>query len=160
MASSLLLEFVALVVCASASPDLARPFKAGNLAFACLLGVGPAALIGYALYASRAEKLMGTTSALLFCGRGGLARPGALLDLRPLHWRGATSVLDPQGQTIQNALRKIGFADVTAVRQGKYFALSLADGLSAEAARSQVERIAREVLTNPVIEEFTYRIEE
>jgi phosphoribosylformylglycinamidine synthase subunit PurS len=40
-----------------------------------------------------------------------------------------TSVLDPQGQTIQNALRKIGFADVTAVRQGKYFALSLADGL-------------------------------
>ena len=71
-----------------------------------------------------------------------------------------TSVLDPQGQTIQNALRKIGFADVTAVRQGKYFALSLADGLDAGDARSQIERIAREVLTNPVIEEFTYRIEE
>jgi phosphoribosylformylglycinamidine synthase PurS subunit len=71
-----------------------------------------------------------------------------------------TSVLDPQGQTIQNALRKIGFADVTAVRQGKYFALSLADGLSADAAKAEVERIAREVLTNPVIEEFTYRIEE
>ena len=71
-----------------------------------------------------------------------------------------TSVLDPQGQTIQNALRKIGFADVTAVRQGKYFALTLADGLSADAARSLVERIAREVLANPVIEEFTYRIEE
>jgi phosphoribosylformylglycinamidine synthase len=71
-----------------------------------------------------------------------------------------TSVLDPQGQTIQNALRKIGFAGVTAVRQGKYFALSLVDGLSAEDAKSQVERIAREVLTNPVIEEFTYRIEE
>jgi phosphoribosylformylglycinamidine synthase subunit PurS len=57
-----------------------------------------------------------------------------------------TSVLDPQGQTIHNALRKIGFNEVAAVRQGKYFALSLADG--------------REVLTNPVIEEFTYRIEE
>jgi phosphoribosylformylglycinamidine synthase len=71
-----------------------------------------------------------------------------------------TSVLDPQGQTIQNALRKIGFADVTAVRQGKYFALTLADGLTTEAARAQVERIAREVLTNPVIEEFTFRIEE
>ena len=42
-----------------------------------------------------------------------------------------TSVLDPQGQTIYNALRKIGFAEVTAVRQGKYFALSLADGLTA-----------------------------
>jgi phosphoribosylformylglycinamidine synthase len=71
-----------------------------------------------------------------------------------------TSVLDPQGQTIQNALRKIGFAEVTAVRQGKYFLLSLAEGLSAEAATTQVERIAKEVRTNPVIEEFTYRIEE
>jgi phosphoribosylformylglycinamidine synthase len=71
-----------------------------------------------------------------------------------------TSVLDPQGQTIQNALRKIGFADVTAVRQGKYFSLMLADGLDGEAARAVVERVAREVLTNPVIEEFTYNIEE
>ncbi len=71
-----------------------------------------------------------------------------------------TSVLDPQGQTIQNALHKIGFADITAVRQGKYFALSLADGLTADAAKAMVERIAREVLTNVVIEEFTYRIEE
>jgi phosphoribosylformylglycinamidine synthase subunit PurS len=71
-----------------------------------------------------------------------------------------TSVLDPQGQTIHNALRKIGFSDVSAVRQGKYFALSLADSLEPQAAQDQVERIAREVLTNPVIEEFTYRIEE
>jgi phosphoribosylformylglycinamidine synthase len=46
------------------------------------------------------------------------------------------------------------------VRQGKYFALSLSDGLTADAAKTQVERIAREVLTNPVIEEYTYRIEE
>ncbi len=71
-----------------------------------------------------------------------------------------TSVLDPQGQTIHNALSKIGFNEVSAVRQGKYFALSLADGLDPQVARTQVERIAREVLTNPVIEEFTYRIEE
>jgi phosphoribosylformylglycinamidine synthase subunit PurS len=71
-----------------------------------------------------------------------------------------TSVLDPQGQTIQNALRKIGFSAVSAVRQGKYFALSLADGLTAETAKAEVERIASEVLTNPVIEDFTYRIEE
>ena len=70
------------------------------------------------------------------------------------------SVLDPQGQTIQNALRKIGFGEVSAVRQGKYFVLSLADGLTPEAAREQVERIAREVLTNLIIEEYTYRIEE
>jgi phosphoribosylformylglycinamidine synthase len=71
-----------------------------------------------------------------------------------------TSVLDPQGQTIQNALRKIGFAGVTAVRQGKYFQLSLAADLTSEAAKAQVEKIARDVLTNPVIEEFSYEIEE
>ena len=70
------------------------------------------------------------------------------------------SVLDPQGQTIQNALRKKGFAGVTAVRQGKYFALSLADDLTSDDAKARVERIAKEVLTNPVIEDYTYRIEE
>jgi len=71
-----------------------------------------------------------------------------------------TSVLDPQGQTIHNALRKIGINDVAAVRQGKHFVLTLADWLGAEAAKPLVERIAKDVLTNTVIEEFTYRIEE
>jgi phosphoribosylformylglycinamidine synthase len=71
-----------------------------------------------------------------------------------------TSVLDPQGQTIQNALRKIGFSSVEGVRQGKYFVLSLANGLTPDAARAEVERVAGEVLTNPVIEQYTYRIEE
>ena len=71
-----------------------------------------------------------------------------------------TSVLDPQGQTIQNALRKIGYDKVEAVRQGKYFVLNLDSGLAEDQAREQVEKIARDVLTNPVIEEFTYRIEE
>jgi len=73
--SSLLLEFVALVVLRIREPRLARPFKAGNLAFACLLGVAPAALIGYALYASRTEKIMGSTSALLFAVVVGLLGP-------------------------------------------------------------------------------------
>jgi phosphoribosylformylglycinamidine synthase subunit PurS len=71
-----------------------------------------------------------------------------------------TSVLDPQGQTIQNALRKNRFTGVESVRQGKYFILSLAEGLTPEAARAEVERVAKEVLTNPVIEDYTYRIED
>ncbi len=64
--SSLLLEFVALIVLRLREPKLLRPFKAGNLAFACALAVGPTALIGYALYASRDEKLLGSMSALGF----------------------------------------------------------------------------------------------
>lgn len=69
------------------------------------------------------------------------------------------SVLDAQGQTIHNALRKIGYNSVESVRQGKYFALTLAEGLSADEARAQVEKIAAEVLTNPIIEEYTYTID-
>ncbi|HUI85359.1 MAG TPA: APC family permease [Candidatus Binatia bacterium] len=64
--SSLLLEFVALILLRVREPELERPFKAGNLAFACALAIGPAALIAYALYASRGEKLMGSISAPAF----------------------------------------------------------------------------------------------
>jgi phosphoribosylformylglycinamidine synthase len=69
------------------------------------------------------------------------------------------TVLDPQGQTIHGALRKMQYRDVEDVRQGKYFVLSLSDTLSLPEAQSEVERIAREVLVNPVIEEYTYRLE-
>ena len=70
------------------------------------------------------------------------------------------TVLDPQGQTIQGALRKLQYASVADVRQGKYFLLTLADGTNRDAAQVEVERIAREVLTNPVIEEYSFRLEE
>lgn len=70
--SSLLLEFVALVALRIREPELERPFKAGNLAFASFLGVGPAILIGYALWASRTEKVFGATSALFFAAAVGL----------------------------------------------------------------------------------------
>jgi amino acid transporter len=73
--SSLMLEFVALVVLRIREPQMERPFKAGNLAVACLLGAGPAALIGYALYASRDEKIIGSLSALLFAVCVGMLGP-------------------------------------------------------------------------------------
>jgi phosphoribosylformylglycinamidine synthase PurS subunit len=69
------------------------------------------------------------------------------------------TVLDPQGQAIHNALRKMRYEGVADVRQGKYFELTLEEGLAEAAARAEVERIAREVLTNPVIEEFSFRLE-
>jgi amino acid transporter len=64
--TSLMLEFVSLVVLRVREPKLDRPFKAGNLACACLLGVGPLVLIAYALYVSRTETMFGTIPALLF----------------------------------------------------------------------------------------------
>ena len=69
------------------------------------------------------------------------------------------TVLDPQGQTIQGALKKLQFGSVADVRQGKYFEIQLENGLEQSEAKAQVERIAREVLTNPVIEEFHYSFE-
>jgi len=67
------------------------------------------------------------------------------------------TVLDPQGQAIQHALSSLGFNSVCNVRQGKFFVLEM-DGATREAAEKQVERLAREVLTNPVIEEFRFEI--
>jgi len=70
------------------------------------------------------------------------------------------SVLDPQGKTIHAALQKLGYKGLSEVRQGKVFELSLDGGLDRSQAEEKVSRIAREVLTNPVIEEFRYSIEE
>ena len=67
------------------------------------------------------------------------------------------TVLDPQGQTIQHALASLGYAQVKDVRQGKFFVLEL-NGLTREDAQKQVEKIAKDVLTNPVIEHFRFEI--
>jgi phosphoribosylformylglycinamidine synthase len=69
------------------------------------------------------------------------------------------TVLDAQGQTVADALRRMNYRGVADVRQGKYFFLTLDDTQDTAAANAEVERIAREVLTNPVIEEFTFRLE-
>jgi phosphoribosylformylglycinamidine synthase subunit PurS len=69
------------------------------------------------------------------------------------------SVLDPQGKTIHNSLRNLGYSNVEEVRQGKFFDILLDTNLSLAEARQEVEKIAKSVLTNPVIEEYTYRID-
>lgn len=68
-----------------------------------------------------------------------------------------STVLDPQGQAIQRALAGLGYSKVQDVRQGKFFVLAL-EGLSRDEASAQVQRIAKDVLANPVIEEFRYEI--
>jgi phosphoribosylformylglycinamidine synthase len=68
-----------------------------------------------------------------------------------------STVLDPQGQTVRSALNGLGYSSIAEVRQGKFFDIALAGGLSREQAQKDVETIAHEVLANPVIEE--YRVE-
>lgn len=67
------------------------------------------------------------------------------------------TVLDPQGQTIQHALNGLGHKSIAQVRQGKYFEIELASGSVKEQAAQEMEQIARDVLANPVMED--YRVE-
>lgn len=67
------------------------------------------------------------------------------------------TVLDPQGQTICSALQGLGHKEIASVRQGKYFEIGIANGTSREQAAKTLDEIARDVLSNPVIEQ--YRVE-
>jgi phosphoribosylformylglycinamidine synthase PurS subunit len=64
------------------------------------------------------------------------------------------TVLDPQGMTIQRSVESMGLADVAEIRQGKYFDISLKEGVPGDRSRLAVEKLAKEVLTNPVIEQY------
>jgi phosphoribosylformylglycinamidine synthase subunit PurS len=66
-------------------------------------------------------------------------------------------VLDPQGKAIGNALKGLGFDGVGEVRQGKLIELELAD-TDAAAARARVEEMCRQLLANPVIENYAIEI--
>jgi phosphoribosylformylglycinamidine synthase len=67
------------------------------------------------------------------------------------------TVLDPQGQAICSALHGLGYSAIADVRQGKFFDVALAESVTREQARKDIEAIAHEVLANPVIED--YRVE-
>jgi phosphoribosylformylglycinamidine synthase len=66
---------------------------------------------------------------------------------------------DPQGKTIHHSLRNLGYGCVQDVRQGKFFEIVLDSTLSKDEVRQEIERMAKSVLTNPVIEEFSYELE-
>lgn len=66
-------------------------------------------------------------------------------------------VLDPQGKAIQNALGALGFAGVNDVRQGKYIEVEIQEA-SEEKARSEIERMCRDLLANTVIENYSFEL--
>jgi phosphoribosylformylglycinamidine synthase len=68
-------------------------------------------------------------------------------------------VLDPQGKAIQHSVELLGFSGIEDVRQGKYFEISLENDANKDEARESVARMAREVLSNPIIEDYRVEIE-
>jgi phosphoribosylformylglycinamidine synthase PurS subunit len=69
------------------------------------------------------------------------------------------SVLDPQGKAIQHSVELLGFEGIADVRQGKYFEIALDGSLDENKARATATRMARDVLANPVIEDYRVEIE-
>jgi len=66
-------------------------------------------------------------------------------------------VLDPQGRAIGNALASLGFAGIGEVRQGKLIEVDLTETDPAR-ARAQIENMCKELLVNPVIEDYAIEL--
>lgn len=64
-------------------------------------------------------------------------------------------VLDPQGKAIEQAIHGLGITDVNEVRQGKYIEVELKEN-NLEKAKTMVEKMCKELLTNTVIENYSY----
>ena len=70
------------------------------------------------------------------------------------------SVLDPQGKAIKHSVQLLGFDSVSDIRQGKYFEIAMNGSVTEETARAEAMRLAHDVLSNPIIEDFRVEIEE
>ena len=70
-----------------------------------------------------------------------------------------SGVLDPQGKAIQHSVELLGYSGIADVRQGKYFEIALDGSVDDSQARDSVDKIAREVLSNPIIEDYRVEIE-
>ena len=69
------------------------------------------------------------------------------------------TVNDPQGLTIKGGLHSLGFDSVEAVRAGKYLEIRL-DGEDRARAEDEVHEMCRQLLANPIIEEYRFELEE
>jgi phosphoribosylformylglycinamidine synthase subunit PurS len=70
------------------------------------------------------------------------------------------SVLDPQGKAIKHSVELLGFNGISDIRQGKYFEIAIDGSRSADDARADAEKLAHDVLSNPIIEDFRVEIEQ
>ncbi|MFN6964269.1 MAG: phosphoribosylformylglycinamidine synthase subunit PurS [Pyrinomonadaceae bacterium] len=71
-----------------------------------------------------------------------------------------SGVLDPQGKAIHHSAELLGFEKIDDIRQGKYFEIEINDSATEDEARESAEKIARDILANPVIEDYRVEIVE
>ena len=65
------------------------------------------------------------------------------------------SVLDPQGVAVRDAIHHHGLPGVTSVRIGKFMEIEVAN-----ASEEQLHKICRDLLSNPVIEDYALQVME
>jgi len=69
-------------------------------------------------------------------------------------------ILDPEAKTIQHALGSLGYANIQGIAAGRFFELSLDGSLSPDAAETKTREICEKVLSNPVIQKYSYELSE
>lgn len=69
-----------------------------------------------------------------------------------------SEVLDPQGDAVRRALGKLGFEGVKGVRVGKLIEIDLDDSAAGTDVKARLEKMADEMLANPVIEDFEIKL--
>ena len=69
-------------------------------------------------------------------------------------------VVDPQGLSILGGLKNLGYDSVSAVRAGRYLEIQLGEAPSQEAAETRATEMCRQLLANPVIEEYRFEVSE
>lgn len=67
------------------------------------------------------------------------------------------NVLDPQGAAVEHAMNSLGFQSLKTVRVGKTIELEI-DGEDSPEFREGIDRICRDLLSNPVIEDYRYDV--
>jgi phosphoribosylformylglycinamidine synthase PurS subunit len=67
-------------------------------------------------------------------------------------------ILDPQGRAVEHSLQSLGFSGVSDVKIGRYITLDVTAASAAE-ARAQAQKMCEQLLTNPLIEDFSFEVE-
>jgi len=68
-------------------------------------------------------------------------------------------VLDPEGLTIKNALNTLNYKKIKNVRMGKFIVIEFTDS-NREKVEQDLKKICHDILSNPIIEDYTYKIED
>ncbi|OGU25745.1 MAG: phosphoribosylformylglycinamidine synthase subunit PurS [Ignavibacteria bacterium GWA2_54_16] len=69
------------------------------------------------------------------------------------------SILDPQGKAVEHGVHSLGYGLVRNVRIGKFVELDV-DARSREEAETVTKEVSQKLLANPVMEDFSFTIEE